>query len=370
MAKALGILNFESDKNRVEGLSDFRTISAVSILGRYSVMDFMMSNFTNSGIDNICVFVKEKPRTLIEHINETDYNINTKKGNIRILHGERTITNPIYNTDVANFLDNIEFIRDNDLPYVIVAPSHFIFTEDLNEKLEEHIKSKNEISVLYKKTTNADRHYIGCDYLELDAKDRVVSLEENKGDKKTRLIDLETYIMDKEFFISLVEKAYSVSSIYWLRDIIREELKNVKVGGLKVTGYTACMNSLQSYFDASMELKTYKSAKQIFKPEWPIYTNTNDSCPTLYAEGGCAVDSIVGNGCYIEGKVEGSVIGRGVSIHKGAFVKNSIILPGAIINKNAHVENAVVDRFAVVTHIKALVGDEKNPLYVKRGDRV
>ena len=68
MAKALGILNFENSKNHVEGLSDFRTISAVSILGRYSVMDFMMSNFTNSGIDNINVFVKEKPRTLKDDI--------------------------------------------------------------------------------------------------------------------------------------------------------------------------------------------------------------------------------------------------------------------------------------------------------------
>ena len=101
MAKALGIINIEPYYVRVEGIEDHRPISASSILGRYRVIDFMLSNFTNSGINNIDIQVKNRPRSTIQHVTHTNYNINTKKGNMRVLYGEKTVANEIYNTDIS-----------------------------------------------------------------------------------------------------------------------------------------------------------------------------------------------------------------------------------------------------------------------------
>ena len=103
---------------------------------------------------------------------------------------------------------------------------------------------------------------------------------------------------------------------------------------------------------------------------WPIYTRTNDSCPTQYFETASVKNSVVSNGCLIEGTVENSVIGRGCIVKKGAVVKNSVILPGASIGKNITVENYVIDKNADIRHVTSLTGSPDAPGYIKRGDTI
>jgi len=103
-------------------------------------------------------------------------------------------------------------------------------------------------------------------------------------------------------------------------------------------------------------------------PDWPIYTKTNDSCPTQYFETGTAKNSVVSNGCLIEGEIDHSVIGRGCIIKKGAVVKNCVVLSDAYIGENVHVENQVIDKHAKITHAKELSASEDRPGYVRRND--
>jgi len=108
----------------------------------------------------------------------------------------------------------------------------------------------------------------------------------------------------------------------------------------------------------------------LFKPDWPIYTQTNDSSPSLYAEGSSVKGSVVANGCVIEGTVKDSIISRNVTIRKGAIVKDSIILPGSYIGENAKLDHVLVDKYAIVHHVKQLKGTNEAPVYVKRRDRI
>ena len=110
-----------------------------------------------------------------------------------------------------------------------------------------------------------------------------------------------------------------------------------------------------------------KTANGLFHPEWPIYTRTNDSCPTQYFETAEARKSVVSNGCLIEGSIENCVVGRGTIIKKGAVVKNAILLPGVVIGADAHVENVVVDKNAKILHAKKVVS-EGAPGYIRRND--
>ena len=156
MSKVLGILNFEPSYVHVRGLEDFRPISATSILGRYRVIDFMLSNFTNSGIESIKVFIKNRPRSTVEHIAHTSYNLNSKRGKIQLLHGDVNYqNNELFNVDTQAFKTYMEFIDVENPAYVVIAPSHFIFKQDFNEMLDYHIKSKNDITVLYHNTSNS-----------------------------------------------------------------------------------------------------------------------------------------------------------------------------------------------------------------------
>lgn len=370
MNKILGIVNLESSNVHVEGIDDYRPASAASFLGRYRVLDFMISNMTNSNINDIEIYIKNRPRSTIEHVNGTNYNINTKKGHIRILHGERPVNNEVYNTDIANFQANIEFIEKSTAPYVLIAPSHFVYVQDFNELLKYHIESNSDITMLYQSVNDAKDNFTMCDTIEMGDGKRVTGMDINRGKYKNRDISLECYLMSRSLFIELIEKANMTSSLFWLSDVVKDNIKDLKVTGYQHKGYAACINSLKAYYDANLELRDQSTLKSIINPSWPIHTKANDTCPTLYKEGASIQGSLVANGCEIEGTVINSVIGRNVVIKKGAVVKNSVILPSSFINKNAKIENAVIDRYAIVTHIKELKGTPENPIYVKRRDRI
>ena len=125
---------------------------------------------------------------------------------------------------------------------------------------------------------------------------------------------------------------------------------------------------VKMYYNANMDLIDIKAAQTLFDPEWPIYTRTNDSCPTHYYETAQIRNSVVSNGCQVEGTIENSILGRGCIIHKNAVIKNSVVLSGAEIGEGVHVENQVVDKMVKILHVKEVVSDPALPGYIKRRD--
>lgn len=369
--RALGIINFENSNVNIGGLDDYRPAPAIAFLGRYRIIDFILSNYTNSGIDNVQVYCKEKPRNLIEHLGSgSHYNINSKRGKLRILYGEKSFSSPVYNHDVANYMLNMQYIEEDTNPYVIIAPSYFIYSLDFSTVLQTHIESHADITALYTSTNDAKVQFLGCDTLEMDKEKKVTGFGTNRGKKKANTISMEAYVMTKKLFIDLVKKAAETSSLYWLKDIIADSVEELYIRGYQVRGYVACVNSASEYFRINMELRDRNVAKGLFKPGWPVYTQTNDSAPTTYAAGSCVKDSVVANGCAIEGEVTDSVISRNVTVRKGAIVKDSIILPGAYIGENVKLDHVIVDKYAIIHHVKALTGTDEEPVYVKRRDRI
>ncbi len=369
--RALGIINFEDDTAVIGGLGEHRPVPAIAFMGRYRVIDFILSNMTNSGISNVEVFCKEKPRNLFEHLGDgKHYNINSKRGKLHVLYGEKTFSSPVYNNDVANFMLNMQYIEEDNNPYVVIAPSYFVYSLDFNPVLDAHIESGADVTVLYTASNEAKERFLGCDVLMLDKEKKVTEFAKNRGNYKNRNVSLEAYIMTKKLFVELIEKASKTSSLYWFKDILAESVGELNIRGHAVKGYVACINSLPEYYRTCMELRDRDTASSLVKPNWPIYTKTNDSCPTRYTNNAEVTDSLVANGCVIEGKVEGSVIGRNVTICKGAVVKDSILLSGAYIGERAKLDHVVVDKYAIVHHVKKLEGTDSEPVYVQRRDRI
>lgn len=369
MSNAFGIVNTSGNHIWVEGLQEYRPIAAFSFLGRYRVVDFPISNMSNSGINLIQVYVRRKPRSLTEHLGTgRHYNINSKRGNLNLLFSENSSENDIYNTDIAAFMENIEIIERMHQRYVVIVPEYMIFTANFNSLLKTHIESGADITLLYHAVDNAREAFLNCDTLNLNRQKGVLSIERNRGSAKNKNIFMDTYIMKKELFLALIHKARKLSSVYTLRQIVSLECTALDVRGISHRGYFAAVTDFRSYFNANLSLINYKDAANLFDSEWPIYTRTNDSCPTQYFEDADVKNSVVSNGCLIEGTVENSVIGRGCVIQKNAVVKNSILLPGAIVGKNVLVENQVVDKRARILHIDALIASPQNPGYVRRED--
>lgn len=369
MCKALGIVNLRKDN--IEGIGDYRPLGATSFMGRYRLVDFVLSNMSNSGIDNIQVYIKDKPRSLIDHIGDgRQYNMNSKRGHIRLLGGERRLPSEAYNTDINAFVENMRFIDHVNMPYVIIAPCNYIYTLNFDELVGHHIDTGADITAVYKNIDNAKESFLGCDVFNLNSKKAVVSMETNRGTAKNRTVSLETYVMSIEIFKKLVKSAQETSAFYTLRDIISDSLDTLNVVGYPYKGYAVCVNDLKSYYEASMELKKPEIIAKFMSESWPTYTKTSDSAPTKYGEEAIVKDSCISNGCIIKGTVINSVVGRGVVVEENAVVKDCILLAETYVAENTHVEYAVIDKFVKIKHMNCIKGNTDEPLYIKKYDVV
>lgn len=372
MDRAFGILNSAGNHIWVNGLQDYRPIGAFSFLGRYRAIDFPISNMTNSGIDRIQVYIRRKPRSVVEHLGTgRHYNINSKRGGIEILYGENVSVAEYYNTDVASFKASMRQIIKAPQDYVVIAPTYMVYKMDYEKFLNAHIESGADVTIAYKSVDDASGHYVNCDTLKLNKQKGVESFGKNQGNFKTRQISMETYVMSKKLFIELIDEALKTSSLFWFRDILNQKCEELDIRGYQYRGYLAAITDLTAYYEANMELIDPTVSKDLFNDEdWQIYTRTNDSPPTKYTGTSQIKRSVISNGCTIEGTVENSVVGRGCVVKKGAVVRNAVILPGAIIGEDVEIDNVVVDKEAVVAKVKNVKGVCGSPAYVRKGDRI
>lgn len=369
MAKAFGIVNFSGQRIWVEGMQDYRPIGAFSFLGRYRVIDFPISNMSNSGIDHVQVYVRRKPRSVVEHLGSgRHYNINSKRGRLHILFSESIKDHDIYNNDIATYADNMESIKEVHYPYVVIAPSYMVYTQNYDALLQTHIESGADVTLLYHSVDNAKEAYLSCDTLNLNRQKGVLSIEPNRGNAKNKNIFMDTYVMKKELFIELINKARKLSSLYTLVDVINALGDELDVRGVHHRGYFASITDFKSYFDANLSLIDFKTATSLFDEDWPIYTRTNDSCPTQYFDTANVKNSVVSNGCLIEGSINNCVVGRGAIIKKGSIAENCVILPETVIGENVHIKNLVVDKHAQVINSKEVIADPDMLGYIKRND--
>ena len=371
MIDAIGIVNFEDSSVNVKGMSDFRSIPAMSFLGRYRIIDFTLSNMVNSGIDELSVLVKNKPRSLIEHLgNGSNYNINLKSGYLNILYTDNNAMSDAYFHDIYVMHSNIEKFQESNAKYVVISPSYMIYRINYNDVIRAHEESGADITCVYQEVNNANQKYIGCKTIDLDKNGVVTAIGRNKGNKKSANILTETYVIDRELFVDLVEKAPVISPLYSLIDVITSVVDSLKVCGYEHKGYLACINSLEEYYDANMEMIDYEKAAELFDPDWPIYTKTNDSQPAFYSKNAHAKNCLIANGCIINGDLENCICGRGVTVGKGAVIKNTLLLPECYIAPMAHIENAVIDKHSSVERKLEIIGKDGKLAYVKRRDRV
>ncbi len=366
---AFGIVSSASNNIHVEGLHDYRPIGAFSFLGRFRVIDFPISNMSNSDINRIQVYVNSRPRSIAEHVGSgRHYNINSKRGKIQLLFSDVNSSRTIYNNDISAYMNNLDIIQRMHQEYVIIAPSCMVYKQDYRQLLESHVASGADVTLLYHKVDNAREYFKSCNTLTVNRQKGVLSIEKNLGTANSKNIFMNTYCMKRDTFVELVKAASWMSSVYTLADIVNLKCKDIDVRAYQHKGYFAAITSLEDYFNASMELLDYDIASDLFKTDWPIYTRTTDSCPTQYFDSSKVTNSFVSNGCLIEGTIENSIIGRSVVVKKGSVIKNSIIMAYAVIEEGVHIENTVVDKWAHIIHAKNIRGEADAPQYIKRQD--
>lgn len=369
MKDVIGLVNCFSDPE-LGGLTSNRTLASTSFLGRYAFMDVVMSNFSNSGIDNIGVMVKNHQRSILKHMgNMSSWVNNTKTGKVTILTNENGVLYPAYNTDLNALKENDYILYNSQASALVFASPHIVATVDYGPILDEHWARDESVTVLYKKVNDADTNFLGGYCFEVSPDGYVEKVTINKGKSKTANVSLESWIMNRVVLAKIVEESKKHDLGMTIGDYLRYAVKNktMKIHAYEYHGYLRNFNSLKNYIRYSFELLEPNVASTLFRSDWPIFTLTHNTPPALYGPHSSITNSFVSNGCQIDGSVSNSVICRNVVVGEGSKLNRCIVLSGVRIGENVKLSDVVIDKYAIITPRHTIEGDEENPIYLKQG---
>ena len=345
---------------------------AVSYGGKYRIIDFPLSNCANSGIDVVGVLTQYESVLLNSYAAAgRRWGLDTKDSGVYILPPrEKADANlDVYRGTADAISQNIDFIDTYAPEYLLVLSGDHIYKMDYDEMLDYHKEHHADATIAVIEVPMKEASRFGI--MNTEEGGKIVEFEEKPAEPKSNLASMGIYIFNWKLLrkMLLADMKDPDSNHDFGKDIIPRMLEDQKtLYAYKFKGYWKDVGTIDSLWEANMDLIDIKAAQTLFDPEWPIYTRTNDSCPTHYYETAQIRNSVVSNGCQVEGTIENSILGRGCIIHKDAVIKNSVVLSGAEIGEGVHVENQVVDKMVKILHVKEVVSDPALPGYIKRRD--
>ncbi|NLJ58719.1 MAG: glucose-1-phosphate adenylyltransferase subunit GlgD [Tissierellia bacterium] len=370
---ALGIIFSDIQDWNMTELASHRSVAAIPFGGRYRLIDFSLSNMVNSGINKICVITKSNYRSLMEHIGSgKDWDLSRKKGGVLIFPPYAVGENHgLYQGRLDALKRVLDYISSSKERYVVLSDCDMIYDIDYRKVIKYHEEKNSDITALYIRTEIDKSNSVHKILYEFDEEGRADDILVYPITKGTYNIGLNTWIMNKEFLESLIYDAIARNYKDFSYDVLAAKVHSLRIYGYEYQGFFAHIDSLQSYYENSMKLLNIDRLQNIFYSKTgPIYTKTKDSTPTKYCKEAVVKNSLIASGCIIEGRVENSIIFRGVKIGKEAIVKNSIIMQHSIIGDNAQLNSIITDTYAHVNKDRVLLGYSNCPFFIKKNSIV
>ena len=347
--------------SRLYTLTEKTAKPAVTFGGKYRIIDFPMSNCINSGIDTVGVLTQYQPLVLNEYIgNGQPWDLDRLTGGVMVLPPYQAKKGADWYKGTANAIyQNLDFINRYDPDYVIILSGDHIYKMDYNAMLQAH-KAKGAdctIAVLEVPLSEASRFGI----MVTDETGKITEFQEKPKNPTSTKASMGIYIFnrkDLEAYLIADENDKSSSNDFG-KNIIPNMLKDGKnMFAYPFEGYWKDVGTIDSLWEANMDLLGENPNFNVHDKSWRIFSRNYAEPPQFIGNGGNAVNSIVTEGCVIEGLVENSVLSNGVIVEKGAVVKDSIIMSGVTIKANAVVNYSIIDSNTVICE-NAVVGEDK-----------
>ena len=376
---AAGIIFSNIHDNNIPELTGVRTIASVPFACRYRFIDFTLSNMVNSNIYNISVITHYNYQSLMDHIGSgKDWDLARRSGGIKILPPYITAyansNNALYQTRLEALKSVNDSIRRITDDYVIMSDCDVICNIDLNDMLNYHQKSGADITVAVKNVEldeeTAKKNVI---YYSDDSNGRINDvLAYPTNFKGNADICLNIVIMKTSYLRQIVQDAIAHNYVSLTRDIIAKNMEHMNYRVYRYEGFFACISSFKEYYAQSMQLLSDPDARRsLFSVKnRPVYTKVRNSTPAFYSSTSNVKNSMIADGCYIEGTVENSIVFRGAKIGRNATVKNSIIMQDTIISDGAFLNCVITDKNAVIRDGRMLCGADVQPFYVSKGTMI
>lgn len=365
----LGIIFSNIHEERLREITDKRTMGSVPFGSRYRLIDFPLSNMVNSGINKVGVVTKQNYQSLMDHLGSGKaWDLSRKRDGLFIF--------PPFGNSRLEFNNRIEtlsaisgFLTNSKEEYVLLSDCDVICNINYQNVIDQHVKNNADITIIYKHGKIPEDYQEVC-VLSMSDSGRVEELYLNpKIDGKCNF-GINMILINRELLINLIDQCISKNETNFKRDLIQKSVAEYKVYGYEFGRYSWVISSMNSFFEANMDLTKTDVRSELFNDNKPIYTKVRDDMPGKYGLTANVKNSVVADGCIIDGKVKNCVIFRGVKIEKGVKLENCIVMQDTVISEGCDLKYVICDKDVKIKSGRILMGFKSYPIYISKASVV
>lgn len=348
---------------KIPELAASRTTASIPIGGKYRVIDFVLSNMSNSGINNVGIIAKSNFLSLTDHVGSgSAYDLSKRRSNLTLLtpYGGKSFSS--YVETIYNMHGYLENCREE---YVMISPGNVITNFDYTDLFDFHSKKNADITLVYKNTV-VPAGYERPVIVEADADGKVSQLfiKPSATDEVVNQV-YGSILIRKSLLMEEIRKSLSLNQLDFKR-MLQDMITYYNVYAFENKGYTAAISTINDYFNFNMDLMKKEVRDELFNPKRPIYTKVRDDAPSRYGLNSRVKNSIIAQGCVIDGEVENCVISKGVYVGEGAKLNNCIVMQDTKIGSDTNLNYVIIDKDVTIKDGRSLMGFESYPIYIAK----
>ena len=365
------IFSFEKQSGLRE-LTESRMSASVPYAGRYRLVDFILSCIVNAGITDVGVVLQGNYQSLLDHLGSgKDWDLSRSHGGLRLLpafaDSQLDHLNREYRGKMEALAGVRSYLEEIRQSHVVLADSNLVINIPLQDVYQAHLASGADITAVCTSDLTGPED---STYFRLNDDGRIAEVLYPLNNPAGCHRSLEIYVISKELLLKLVDECMSHDQASFRGAVLQAKADTLRLQSYVWDGYAAQIHTLKGYYMRSMELLDPAIRREVFCPERPIFTKERNQASTYVDPAGVCCNCLVADGCTIEGTVENSIVFRGVSVAKGAEVKDSILMQDVVISRDAVVQHVIADKNVVVMESRTLMGHEHYPMTIAKNSRV
>ncbi len=345
-----------------------RTNASLPFAGRYRLIDFALSALSNAGVRDVGVIMQRDYQSLLDHVaGGKAWDISRRRGGLKLLPPFGTHHEGDYVGTAEALNAVIRYVRDIPQEHIILYPADVVCNVDLTDVIQQHIRSGCGITAICSDYVPKDVHYRLTQ--KADGKAEKVLFRQTDGSQG--VLATELYVVRKDTLLALLDRCEAENRFHFHRDCLAAYLE--QGGDMDIymyNGYIRRIDSVADYFESSMDMLKPGPRADLFPEDRPVRTKERSDVSTYYSEQAEVHNSLIADGCYIEGTVRNCIIFRGVRVAPGAVLENCILMQDTVVGAGASLKYIISDKDVTVSDYVTLAGGEKLPLVIPKGSKV
>lgn len=365
----LGIIICNMHDELLSEITAHRTIGSVPFGGRYRMIDFSLSNMANSGIQDVGVVPSRNYQSLLDHLGTgQEWDMTRKNGGLCVLppYG---YASGVYDGRMQAIAGIEEFVKKSSADLVVLSDSDVVANIDLAPVLKQHEETDADITLVYK-YTDVFPEGRECVTLNFGSDGRLKDLLIKPEISGKQNIYLDIAVIKKPLLEKLISESKSRDEHSFVRFVLKGKAPVLNIRGFCFDGWSNKLTGLKNYMDSNMALLDPEVRASLFPADRPIYTRVRDEVPSRYGKYAEVSNSLITDGCVIDGKVENSIVFRGAKIEKGAVVSGCVLMHNTVVKAGAVLHSVITDKNVVISDGEELAGSPRYPLYIAKGTEI